>query len=123
MAWYAYTKGDIDRLVLPTDSHNRKCGADSSVLKKPYLVFLDLTKCVDISVPIHGCPTTQICVDKCPQEDFLFDLIEPSMDINLFRNKLICDVDTASITSYAEAKSYVEKDVCARWYLKSQSGE
>lgn len=123
IAAYAYKNGDPQRLILPTDSMNRKCGVDSSVLSKPYLVFLDLTKCVDLTVPLNGCPTTQVCVEECPQENFLLSLYTDQDDFEQIRSKLICDVDTASIKNLAEAKLLAQNNQCAEWYLKSQPCE
>lgn len=122
IAGYAYKNGDPDRLIMPTDSQNRKCGVDSSVLNKPYLVFLDLTKCVDLKVPLNGCPTTQVCVEQCPQDNFLLQLNE-NTPIEELRKQLICDVDTNSIQSYAQAKQLADNNQCASWYLKSEPSE
>lgn len=102
---------------------NRKCGVDSDVLHKPYLVFLDLTKCVDLAVPINGCPTTQVCVEQCPQENFLLSLHKDTDDFAELRKKLICDVDVAQIRNLAHAKELAANNQCAEWYLKSEPSE
>ncbi|XP_059622813.1 choline transporter-like 2 isoform X2 [Phlebotomus argentipes] len=121
VAYYAYRNGDLDRLLVPTDSQNNRCGVDSNVLNKPYLFFFDLSRCVDITVPINGCPTPQVCVEKCPDEPFLFDMLSQDERIENIRDRLICDVDVDKndITSHAMAKEYVDNNRCARWYLQS----
>lgn len=123
VAVYAYKNGEPERLILPTDSMNRKCGVDSAVIDKPYLVFLDLTKCVDLTTPINGCPTTQVCVEKCPQENFLLSLAKPENDFEEIRKKLICDINPAEIRDLAHAQELAKNNQCAEWYLKSESGE
>jgi hypothetical protein len=35
---------------------------------KPYLIFFDISKCAKPSVVFSGCPTQQVCVEKCPTE-------------------------------------------------------
>ncbi|GAB0099962.1 Choline transporter-like 2 [Sergentomyia squamirostris] len=121
IAFYAYHHGDLDRLLVPTDSRNNRCGVDSNVLNKPYLFFFDLSRCVDITTPINGCPTPQVCVDKCPEESFLFDVVSQNIPIADLRTRLICDVDVNKddITSYGMAKDLVDNNRCARWYLQS----
>lgn len=117
----AYRNGDLDRLLVPTDSQNNRCGVDSNVLNKPYLFFFDLSRCVDITVPINGCPTPQVCVEKCPEEPFLFDMLGPNEPIENIKNLLICDVNVNKndITTYEIAKEFVDNNRCARWYLQS----
>uniref|UniRef100_A0A1B0D100 Uncharacterized protein n=1 Tax=Phlebotomus papatasi TaxID=29031 RepID=A0A1B0D100_PHLPP len=121
VAFYAYRNGDLDRLLVPTDSQNNRCGVDSNVLNKPYLFFFDLSRCVDITVPINGCPTPQVCVEKCPDEPFLFDMLGPNEPIENIKNLLICDVNVNKndITTYEIAKEFVDNNRCARWYLQS----
>ena len=123
IAGYAYKNGEPQRLIMPTDSMNRRCGLDSSVLDKPYLVFLDLTKCVDLTTPLNGCPTTQVCVEQCPQENFLLDTKTTSDNFETIRQQLICDVDKSTIRDLAHAKELAAENRCASWYLKSESGE
>lgn len=60
IARYAIMNGDLNQIMRPTDSLNRKCGIDSGVLGKYNLFFFDLAKCINPSVPITGCPTPQV---------------------------------------------------------------
>lgn len=123
VAAYAYKNGDPERLILPTDSMNRKCGVDSSVIDKPYLVFLDLTKCVNLVTPINGCPTTQVCVEQCPQENFLLSSIRED-EFNSVRHKMICDLDViVDKLDFKKAQAMAKENRCAEWYLKSEPSE
>ncbi|XP_028139866.1 choline transporter-like 2 isoform X3 [Diabrotica virgifera virgifera] len=65
---YAYTNGNPSTLLVPRDTLGRRCGRDTDVLNKPYLLFHDITKCLDPSTPFTGCKTPQVCVSSCPSE-------------------------------------------------------
>lgn len=57
--YLALRNGDLDRLLVPTDSNGRKCGVDNEVVNKPFLVFFNLERCIDPQTPITGCRTPQ----------------------------------------------------------------
>ncbi|EDS26040.1 ctl2 [Culex quinquefasciatus] len=59
VAYYALHHGDLDRLLVPTDSKGLKCGVDSEVQDKPYLFFFDISECAKYDVPLYGCKTPQ----------------------------------------------------------------
>lgn len=56
----AYAKGNPETLLHPKDSSGSRCGFDSHVRDKPYLIFFDLTKCIDPAVVFTGCNTPQV---------------------------------------------------------------
>lgn len=120
---YAVKNGDLDRLLVPTDSEGRKCGVDNGVVDKKYLLFFDLLKCLDPSVPLLGCPTPQICVSECPKTSFLYDGNCGVQNFEQIRNSLKCksDVDVNAIRSCEEITKLINDEKCARWYLKSES--
>ena len=33
---------------------------------KPYLIFFDISKCASLTSFTSGCPTPQVCVERCP---------------------------------------------------------
>ncbi|KAF0302147.1 Choline transporter-like protein 2 [Amphibalanus amphitrite] len=66
---YAIYYGDPEILAFPTDSDGRKCGRDPEVADKKFLLYFDLTQCSSPIVLIAGCPTPQVCVSQCPQEN------------------------------------------------------
>ena len=66
---YAIYYGDPEILVFPTDSDGRKCGRDPEVADKQFLLYFDITQCSSPIVLIAGCPTPQVCVSQCPQEN------------------------------------------------------
>jgi len=67
VAFYAAVNGDINRVIYPTDSQGRICGA-GDLKDRPKLLFFDLTKCLNFGVMAHGCVTPQVCVKECPQK-------------------------------------------------------
>lgn len=120
----ALKNGDLDRLLVPSDSTGRKCGVDSEVVHKPYLVFFNLEKCIDPSTPLYGCQTPQVCVERCPTEAFLFNNERcNSNNFEEIKSKLICtmEVDQMSIRACSDIQTLVQSEKCARWYLPSES--
>ncbi|OXU24348.1 hypothetical protein TSAR_004589 [Trichomalopsis sarcophagae] len=118
IAIHTISTGNIEKLIVPTDSEGRKCGIDLDVQDKPYLVFFDLTKCVN-----NRCDTTQVCQTKCPDSNFVYqsssnDTVLPA-DV---KNKLICqiDVNVDLIKDWSTLDYYVARGKCAKWYLKSK---
>ncbi|XP_065083197.1 choline transporter-like 2 isoform X3 [Ochlerotatus camptorhynchus] len=121
VAYYALHNGDLDRLLVPTDSNGLKCGIDSEVQKEPYLVFFDITECAKYDVPLYGCKTPQVCVRECPTEDFAFDSkLCNTNNIITVRSKLICDHNVQKDQlSCSDIQSYIERGRCAKYSLKS----
>ncbi|XP_018804709.1 PREDICTED: CTL-like protein 2 isoform X1 [Bactrocera latifrons] len=121
IAQYAVRNGDLNKLVVPTDSFNRKCGIDSSVLDKKYLFFFDLGKCIDPVVPLTGCPTQQVCVESCPTQTFIWDRMKNSLPLAELRKRLIClsDVDKDNLRTLDNMQAAIDQERCARGYMKS----
>ncbi len=88
VAYLAISQGDIDKVgelnegggahvtvhflfqvIFPTDSEGHICGR-GSFSDRPYLLFFDLTQCLNPAVLALGCPTPQVCVTECPREKF-----------------------------------------------------
>ncbi|XP_055842030.1 choline transporter-like 2 isoform X3 [Episyrphus balteatus] len=119
---YAIKNGDLNKLLVPTDSFNRKCGVDATVKDKKYLFFFNLEKCIDPLVPITGCPTPQVCVAECPTETFVWDNVKNKLSLDDLKKKLICQTEAykMSINSIADAEKAIVSNRCARWYVKSK---
>ncbi|XP_054509631.2 choline transporter-like protein 2 isoform X2 [Agelaius phoeniceus] len=64
----AWTHGDPRKVLHPTDSRGQFCGQQGTPNeKKPFLFYFDIVKCASPLVLLEfQCPTTQICVSKCP---------------------------------------------------------
>lgn len=122
----AYRMGDVDRVIVPSDSNGLRCGVDSEVLDKPYLVFFELSKCADPRVPLTGCNTPQVCVSNCPNETFIYGETHKCTPATLsqIRDKLICNIKVNKNRDLQDCRSidrFVDDHRCARWYLRGES--
>uniref|UniRef100_A0A665UQF8 Choline transporter-like protein n=1 Tax=Echeneis naucrates TaxID=173247 RepID=A0A665UQF8_ECHNA len=64
----AWIHGDPRKVVYPTDSHGQFCGQKNTPnANKAILFYFNMLKCASPAVLINlQCPTTQLCVSKCP---------------------------------------------------------
>ncbi|XP_072245765.1 choline transporter-like protein 5-B isoform X2 [Leuresthes tenuis] len=64
----AWIHGDPRKIVYPTDSQGQFCGQqNTSNANKAILLYFNMLKCANPAVLINlQCPTTQLCVSKCP---------------------------------------------------------
>ncbi|XP_034055512.1 choline transporter-like protein 5-A [Gymnodraco acuticeps] len=64
----AWLHGDPRKVLHPTNSYGQFCGQKGSPNeKKPILFYFNILKCANPSLLINlQCPTTQMCVSKCP---------------------------------------------------------
>ncbi|XP_036426523.1 choline transporter-like protein 2 [Colossoma macropomum] len=69
VGYLAWSQGDLRKVIYPTDSRGQFCGQKGTPLeKKPLLFYVNSLKCVSMQVLLEfQCPTTQICVEKCPE--------------------------------------------------------
>ncbi|KAH8382735.1 hypothetical protein KR009_004993 [Drosophila setifemur] len=121
IAHYAIKHGDLNQLMVPTDSFNQKCGIDSGVLNKKNLFFFNLEQCIDPLVPLTGCPTPQVCVESCPSQTFVWDTMKNSLSFEKLYSRLICLTEDhkSAIRDMAGMERAIQQNLCARWYIKS----
>ncbi|KYO40299.1 choline transporter-like protein 2 isoform X2 [Alligator mississippiensis] len=64
----AWTHGDPRKVIYPTNSRGQFCGQQGTPNEnKPFLFYFNIMKCASPLVLLEfQCPTTQICVTKCP---------------------------------------------------------
>ncbi|XP_044045547.1 choline transporter-like protein 2 isoform X2 [Siniperca chuatsi] len=64
----AWSQGDPRKVIYPTDSRGQFCGqAGTPLEKKPLLLYFNILKCASPLVLLEfQCPTTQLCVERCP---------------------------------------------------------
>ncbi|XP_023308871.2 choline transporter-like 2 [Lucilia cuprina] len=122
IATYALSQGNLNKLLIPTDSKNAKCGLDSGVRDKKMLFFYNLDKCLDPLTPITGCNTKQICVKECPKTSFIWQENTDQTNLSTLKEKLICDstVNKQKLKSLLDVKKSIENDLCSGWYLESK---
>lgn len=122
VGYYGMTHGNIEKLLAPIDTFGARCGLDSSVKDKPYLVFFDISKCLSPGTPIVGCPTPQVCVSKCPSRTIIFASEMNQQNFDTYRSSMVCtyDVNVNTIT-YSQAVEYMANGKCAPYVLESQA--
>lgn len=62
-AWFRFTgikNGNVEKLLAPLDSRGKRCGLDSELEDKKYLVFFNIAKCLSPTTAITGCNTPQV---------------------------------------------------------------
>ncbi|XP_047737177.1 choline transporter-like protein 2 isoform X1 [Hyalella azteca] len=116
VAAFGIIHGDPSRLVYPTDSRGQVCGRDPVVEKKPYLFFFDLTRCATLKAST-GCPTPQICVDKCPDKNWFYS---PTTDDAEVRRNLKCQYDVDPFNTSIKTSDLVLNGKCAFYYVRSR---
>ena len=85
---------------------------------RPFLLLYDLTQCLNAAVLVTGCPTEQICVAQCPQENFSpagARLTGVNEEIIKRKMKPYCKPhdDTKTLDEL------LEREICPKWYVKS----
>uniref|UniRef100_A0A4W5NI45 Choline transporter-like protein n=1 Tax=Hucho hucho TaxID=62062 RepID=A0A4W5NI45_9TELE len=70
MLYLAWLQGDPRKVIYPTDSYGQFCGQKGTPnAKKSTLFYFNILKCANPAVLINlQCPTTQMCVSKCPDK-------------------------------------------------------
>ncbi|CAG4925770.1 unnamed protein product [Colias eurytheme] len=123
VGYYSMTRGSVEKLLAPIDTKGRRCGLDSGLENKPYLIFFNIAKCLAPGTPITGCPTTQVCVEKCPTNTIL---LEKEIRLNpgafeTLRPSMVCtdEVNIQTMTS-SQALQYMQEDKCASFIISSQ---
>ncbi|XP_026997255.1 choline transporter-like protein 2 isoform X1 [Tachysurus fulvidraco] len=95
----AWSQGDPRKVIYPTNSRGEFCGqAGTPLEKKPYLFYFNILKCASPVVLLEfQCPTTQICVDKCPEKSLtLLNAKVNPKDWDYYKN--FCTEDPGNLT-------------------------
>ncbi|XP_054623629.1 choline transporter-like protein 5-A isoform X2 [Dunckerocampus dactyliophorus] len=74
----AWLHGDPRKVLHPTNSNGEFCGQKgTSNAKRPILFYFNIIKCASPAILINlQCPTTQICVSKCPDKFATFTAMQ-----------------------------------------------
>ena len=92
----------------------RICG-QGEFEKQPFLLFFDLTKCLNPAVLSLGCPTPQVCVEECPKNTKPF-YHNPSAKIFL---KPFCQPMPDGEFRSKSADQLILEKLCPPWVLES----
>ncbi|CAG9575617.1 unnamed protein product [Danaus chrysippus] len=124
VGYYSITRGSVEKLLAPIDSKGRRCGVDSGLEDRKYLVFFNIAKCLSPGTPITGCPTAQVCVEKCPEKTFIFEkeLRQNPASFEQLRQNMVCtdEVTNMQTMTLSEAITYMQQEKCASFVLQSQ---
>mgnify|MGYP001184644322 FL=1 len=123
VAYFGISNGDINKVLYPTDSQGAICG-QGQLADRPYLLFYDLTRCLNPAAVAIGCPTPQVCVEKCPEKNvFGYGLFLSGHDDQAKTDmKPFCSKSAAAIME-AGGKTYedlVKEKTCPAWVLESK---
>ncbi|XP_072015999.1 choline transporter-like protein 2 isoform X1 [Amphiura filiformis] len=144
---YAYYSGDPLTLIYATDYQGNVCGKTPGFEQKPFLFYFDLLECFDTTTIVtSNCPSTKICLERCPRETFapftllLLDRLgEAAADAGLPDqvgldipdsewDKMMCEYAFDPKAEYTDPVSpyfnnldkIFEDKRCAAYYLKSE---
>ncbi|KAJ1161041.1 hypothetical protein NDU88_001529 [Pleurodeles waltl] len=83
----AWTHGDPRKVIYPTDSRGQFCGQVGTPNEnKPFLFYFNIMKCASPLVLLEfQCPTTQICVEKCPDRYLTYMSVRKT-DLDYYKN-------------------------------------
>ncbi|XP_077580901.1 choline transporter-like protein 5-A [Stigmatopora nigra] len=70
LGFVAWLHGAPGKVLHPTDSYGQLCGQSGTPnAQRPLLFYFNILKCANPSILINlQCPTTQMCVSKCPDK-------------------------------------------------------
>ncbi|XP_050359441.1 choline transporter-like 2 isoform X3 [Nymphalis io] len=123
VGYYSMTRGNVEKLLAPIDSNGRRCGLDSGLEDKKYLLFFNIAKCLAPGTPITGCPTTQVCVSQCPSKTVLFEkeIRQNPATFDQIKKDMVC-IEGLNVQTMAssEALEHIKNEKCTSFVLQSQ---
>ncbi|XP_073941370.1 choline transporter-like 2 isoform X2 [Choristoneura fumiferana] len=122
VGFYGIKNGNVEKLLAPLDSRGKRCGLDSELEDKKYLVFFNIAKCLSPTTAITGCNTPQVCVKECPTSTKVFKSPEyTASNFNTWKSSMVCTYDiNINTMTYNQAMDYIDQEKCASYVLKSQ---
>nr|XP_006007253.2 PREDICTED: choline transporter-like protein 4 [Latimeria chalumnae] len=121
----AWLYGDPREVIYPRNSTGMYCGFGANQAK-PFVFYFDLLKCAAgtsiMAAALNGlqCPTTQICVAKCPDTYWILPLEAylPSAKPGDFFHKEYCQPSYDPRTTMT-VEEVLRKEICPRFTIKS----
>ncbi|MGH0148886.1 UNVERIFIED_CONTAM: hypothetical protein FKN15_049133 [Acipenser sinensis] len=122
----AWLYGDPRQVIYPRNSTGVFCGIGPNE-GKPYVFYFDILKCATgtniMAAALNGlqCPTTQVCVNTCPNSYWIVPLSGYFPNVNprdVFSDKYCSpaiDLQTTKLT----VDQILSKELCARFYIPS----
>ncbi|XP_077362589.1 choline transporter-like protein 4 [Festucalex cinctus] len=122
----AWLYGDPRQVLFPKNSTGWFCGTGPNI-NRPSLLYFDIVKCATgfnmMAAALNGlqCPTTQVCVEKCPTE---FSAVTP-FDLALkpakVFNQSFCAPTINLVNTNLTVKDIVQKDLCPSYTIPTTS--
>ncbi|XP_037544765.1 choline transporter-like protein 2 [Nematolebias whitei] len=115
----AWSHGDPRKAIYPTDSRGQFCGqAGTPLANKSKLFYFNIMKCASPMVLLEfQCPTTQMCVEKCPEK--FMTLIKANANTKDFEYyKQFCK---EGVTQSMGAPKILQLGLCPAMLLPSKS--
>ncbi|XP_072549026.1 choline transporter-like protein 2 isoform X2 [Salminus brasiliensis] len=113
----AWSQGDPRKVIYPTDSRGQFCGQVGTDLEnKPFLFYFNILKCASPVVLVEfQCPTTQLCVEQCPDRSMtLLNARTNANDWNYY--KKFCKEDVGSM----EPTNILKQQLCPAVLIASK---
>ncbi|XP_033837766.1 choline transporter-like protein 5-A [Periophthalmus magnuspinnatus] len=84
----AWLHGDPRKVIHPTDSRGQFCGQPGTPNEdKLFLFYFNLLKCANPAILINlQCPTTQMCVSRCPSKFLTYSEVQQQQRLGLGRS-------------------------------------
>ncbi|KAL4219653.1 hypothetical protein ACF0H5_022225 [Mactra antiquata] len=116
VGYFAFTFGNPRLLLYPMNSEKELCGFGTQK-GKSYLLFYDLIACgrMGPGVFVDGCPTTQICVSKCPTENWMF-----AQAMNDKTKLKYCKPGVELTSTSKTIEQLIDQELCPAYILASK---
>jgi len=129
VAVMAFKDGNIAQVLYPSDSQGNICGTNNKLSgvdlsSRKYLLFFDLTQCFNADTVVNGCPTPQVCVEKCPETKYspIAEVSKGNNDEVKSKMKPYCKQEIDSEKNENKSVTDLIKDeICPAWYLPSKA--
>ncbi|PAA76334.1 hypothetical protein BOX15_Mlig003702g2 [Macrostomum lignano] len=128
---YFASQGDPYTLIYPTDSQGNLCGRSNQTANQRHLVFFDLLECFKMgprAIIAGGCPTPQVCVERCPNRNWAWmdlwareEAPGSSRDVARRKQEMVCRYGDPQNNTQLSVFELVSQGLCAPYYLNSTS--
>ncbi|XP_027000422.1 choline transporter-like protein 4 [Tachysurus fulvidraco] len=123
----AWLYGNPQFIIYEQNSAGQFCGIGPN-LEKPNLFYFDVLKCVPevkvTAVTFKGllCPTTQVCVQKCPSAFWFLppEALAADAKPSEFFQQEFCDPSLVLATTTLTVQEILDKHLCPAYYLPSK---
>jgi len=119
IAAFGIMNGDISKVLYPTDSRGDICG-QGELEDRPFLLFFDLTRCINPAVVSLGCPTPQTCVKECPSLTTSFYSKAKLAKNVLSEMRPYCFPMTNQKFQSMTSRQLIESGLCPAWVIESK---